>query len=312
MCIPRRGFSLVELLVVIGVVSVLAALLLPTMEASLEQARRIHCLNNQKQVYSAACLFVTDHGDMLPPGVWFGPARVPIRHATPGAESRARFGTTWTWARDFYGDYLALPLGSTYANGAAITMSGGAVMASLQTPLYCPSGHIRAITDAQTPTGGADYGVPSTRIDYHLAGLSPVAEPWVDPTPNKCGYSVFRASRYWTRPADTYGPMPFSYDIGGVGYTQTPHAADAAAALDCAGANLIRTDGSGRWLDRTELGSCGYRNELAPLGYRIPISVARNVVTGTNSLRLWRNGTDTYENEAFLRSAGLVTPSITY
>ena len=62
----RRGFTLMELLVVIAIIAILAALLLPALSAAKERARRIQCLNNVQQIGLAMHLYASENRDLLP------------------------------------------------------------------------------------------------------------------------------------------------------------------------------------------------------------------------------------------------------
>lgn len=61
-----RGFTLVELLVVIAVMGIVAALLMPALSQANERARAIVCLNNTKQLALGVRLYADDHEDRLP------------------------------------------------------------------------------------------------------------------------------------------------------------------------------------------------------------------------------------------------------
>lgn len=62
----KHAFTLVELLVIIAVVAILAALLLPALSRVKEKARRIECTSNLRQVNLAIRLYADDHSDSLP------------------------------------------------------------------------------------------------------------------------------------------------------------------------------------------------------------------------------------------------------
>jgi prepilin-type processing-associated H-X9-DG protein/prepilin-type N-terminal cleavage/methylation domain-containing protein len=60
------AFTLVELLTVIAIIGILAALLMPALEQAKARAKRIQCVGNQKEIGLAFHLFANDHGGKLP------------------------------------------------------------------------------------------------------------------------------------------------------------------------------------------------------------------------------------------------------
>ena len=64
--ITQCGLTLVELLVMLGILSILAALLLPTVERSLETARRTVCANNVRQQFLVATEYSYSFNRFLP------------------------------------------------------------------------------------------------------------------------------------------------------------------------------------------------------------------------------------------------------
>ncbi len=62
----RPAFTLLELLVVIGIIAVLAGLLLPALSGAKERARCTQCLVNLRQLGVSVQLYVHDHDNKLP------------------------------------------------------------------------------------------------------------------------------------------------------------------------------------------------------------------------------------------------------
>jgi len=72
----RRGFTLIELLVVIAIISILASMLFPVFSRAREQARKVVCLSNLRQIGTAVQMYTSDYDDMYPVGHPFWVAEI--------------------------------------------------------------------------------------------------------------------------------------------------------------------------------------------------------------------------------------------
>jgi prepilin-type N-terminal cleavage/methylation domain-containing protein len=84
----RRGFKLIELLVVLAILGVLVTVLLPLLQKSRDEATRVQSQSNLRQLTIALQDYANDHDQIVPPG--------------GGSHPEYRPGKTWVYASSLY------------------------------------------------------------------------------------------------------------------------------------------------------------------------------------------------------------------
>jgi prepilin-type N-terminal cleavage/methylation domain-containing protein/prepilin-type processing-associated H-X9-DG protein len=135
-----KGFTLIELLVVIAIIGILIALILPAVQAARAAARRMHCVNNLKQI-GVALHNYHQTNDVFPPGgfpaytptVSTGNSSSPSAHARllPYIEQQSLYNAL-NWSLPVIND--PSPPGTGYAPYANATVSISRISTFL-----CPS-----------------------------------------------------------------------------------------------------------------------------------------------------------------------------
>ncbi|MGN6504058.1 MAG: type II secretion system protein [Tepidisphaeraceae bacterium] len=150
-----RAFTLVELLVVIGIIALLISILLPALNSARQAAKTVVCLSNLRQL-SLACAMYTSQTSYTVPAMVYG------NGATSGSKTTATPGP----------------------NGSSIYVPGAYQFQTWPTILY--NAHL-----IQTPTASSPTDAPITRgVFYCPAGQSDFLADGLLTNPITSGFSA--------------------------------------------------------------------------------------------------------------------------
>lgn len=130
----RKGFTLIEILVVLAIIGILIALLLPAVHKVRATAWRASCANNMRQLGLALNAYEGERGN-FPPGVVHASMMVPALPAYSTFFNRCPWSVfilPYIEQGNLYNamDLTAYPLGTTYATQSIPTFNCAADLAS--------------------------------------------------------------------------------------------------------------------------------------------------------------------------------------
>ncbi len=153
----RAAFTLVELLVVIGIIALLIAILLPTLGRARESANQVTCQAQQKQIVLAMILHANEHKGYMPLVGAIEPGTAPANVQDTRQEKYDYWGTGGTYTLMSIMGALAKQLGQDIRTDTQANLEQDMQKGLLRKLFVCPSDREGGRFGATLGNGGSAY-----------------------------------------------------------------------------------------------------------------------------------------------------------
>jgi prepilin-type N-terminal cleavage/methylation domain-containing protein len=273
-CKRRAGFTLVELLVVIGIIALLISILLPTLNKAREAAKRTACLANLRSIGQLVTMYAVS-----------AKGQVPIGCSSSTAGYNGLVPNYFLGREETGSKVRFVGLGLIYSAGLlgrAQGATGTGVDSDVSEGLvfYCPS----QVEDSEwgydteeNPWISRLTSGPkaSTNTSYSSRSTDPTKDNLPATTPTAAGQrAVIWTTKGPTTPDPSGKPIPASHPINELGYaarmmnisklktraivSDLPFGAGTTGGriifAHKVGVNVLSADGSARWVQRSIIG----------------------------------------------------------
>ncbi|MBI1373027.1 MAG: prepilin-type N-terminal cleavage/methylation domain-containing protein [Phycisphaera sp.] len=226
----HRGFTLVELLVVVAIIALLISILLPSMVHARESAKRTVCASNLHQISVAATMYTNENQ-----GVYFICRGRQVQNAfNPGNMKVHRNrpnDAKVDWIRAMSTVSLVIDQGEGYKGGW------------LPSPIWdCPSRDFKSQWEPAFPQMIIGY--------QYFGGIEKWDNPFAGTITARSPVELHNSKPGWVLAADATGKMAGSW--GGdreSAYGGMPSHKDLAGGYFPAGGNQVTVDGAAEWVD---------------------------------------------------------------
>jgi prepilin-type N-terminal cleavage/methylation domain-containing protein/prepilin-type processing-associated H-X9-DG protein len=201
---PHRGFTLVELLVVIGIIALLIAILLPALSRARSQSQFVACAANQRSILQAMVLHAAEHRGYM-----------PLCGRVYGAATPAGLSDTQQTHYDYFSD-----------GGTSRPMPLPAAIASSLGTTVRTDSWTNMLTDINSGKIGKIFLCPADKENGHPTTLIEDTSGWTHPAPALqpvTSYAFNEAALGWADVGGGRPPVNHSRQRGNT--SRFPHAA---------------------------------------------------------------------------------------